>query len=54
MENKVSDEKIAIIKDRGTYAIEVEDMISNTSEEDNELSFTRQWWVVIVEFGIDL
>jgi hypothetical protein len=43
IENKTSGKRIAIIKDRGTYAIEVEYMISDPSEEDNESGFTRQW-----------
>ena len=37
IENEKSGNQIATIKDRGTYAIEVEYMISHTSEEDNEL-----------------
>ena len=53
IENKISGKKIVIIKDRGTYAIEVEYMISNTSEEDNESGCTWKWLVVIVEFDIN-
>ena len=40
IENTRSGKKIAIIKDRGTYAIEVEYMMLKTSEEDNEWGLT--------------
>ena len=43
IENKIAGKKVAIIKDRGTYAIEVKYMFLKTSEEDTELGFTRQW-----------
>ena len=41
IENKKSGKKLTVIKDRGTYAIEVEYIISNTSAKDKELGFTQ-------------
>ena len=39
IENKISSKKIAIIKGRGTYAIEVQYKFLDASEEDHELGF---------------
>ena len=48
IENKVSGKRIPIIRDRGTYAIEVEymvpaPMVQNTTVQNNTSGFTRQW-----------
>ena len=47
IENKVSGKRIPIIRDRGTYAIEMEymvpaPMVQNTTVQNNMPGFTRQ------------
>ena len=48
IENKLSGKRIPIIRDRRTYAIEVEymvvaPMVQNTIVQNNMPGFTRQW-----------
>ena len=42
VENVNADKKVKIIKDRGTFAIEVEFMITEEAK-DTSSGFTRQW-----------